>query len=72
MTRSKLELITECDKLGMNLDKVECEELSLSDRVIMSLRLGHITQDVNHLLRAMIYLIKGLNEDLNIDPEKTS
>ena len=56
----------------MNLDKVECEELSLSDRVIMSLRLGHITQDVNHLLRAMIYLIKGLNEDLNIDPEKTS
>ena len=56
LTKSKLELINEAHKLGMTLSNLQSDQVTLTDRVIMSVRLSEITLDVNHLLGAMIYL----------------
>lgn len=56
LSKSQLELITECHKLGMAIGNTESEQVTLGDRVTMSVRLAEVTLDVNHTLCALIYL----------------
>ena len=59
---TRLELITECSKLGMG--SFESPQVSLVDRLKICVRLSEISLDVNHLLSALVYLLQAFDDDL--------
>ena len=55
LTRSKLELLSEATSLAVELSNEPA--LTMVTKVELSLGLADLTQDVNHLLGALIYLL---------------
>ena len=59
-----MELVFEAGKLSRKLASLEHANFGLEDRVKMGLRLAAITQDVNHSLETLIYLLKAYHRGL--------
>ena len=66
LTKSKLELLLEAERLGIatsNLDE-ENGGLDTEKKVQVSLTLANLTYDVNHLLTSLIYLVRSIKKNI--------
>ena len=66
LTKSKLELLLEAERLGIatsNLDE-ENGGLDTEKKVQVSLTLANLTYDVNHLLTSLIYLARSIKKSM--------
>ena len=67
LRESKLELLSAASKLTklIRADR-SAMELSTSRSISVSLRLANVTQDINHLLQALINLLHCIDIDFDI------